>query len=212
MVVVLAMACGNKGGLGVAGHDGSLATGGHMTATSDGSWAAEQDLVSSTSGVGGSQAAGGTMVTSGSGGSHGGTGGNPDGTLETGQDSTDAAGYTRDATGRMGDADVSVEVAGIEDTAAPAIEVSCDTDSLWKAVAFATNGEAVSSECFASPVGSSGTLTFDDQGKVIDISTSYLMGFSSKGAWLAWLANDRWPCLASQSIQYQCLTPSCCGP
>ena len=107
---------------------------------------------------------------------------------------------------------MSPDMGAINDGEVLSGDTGCDTSSLWSAVAFVTNAELDPYECFASPIGNSGTLTFNDEGQVIDISTPYIFGFISKGAWLDLLANDRWPCLASQTIQYQCDNPNCCGP
>ena len=117
-----------------------------------------------------------------------------------------------DANGQGGRAEVSADMGALNDGDVLSDDAACDTSSLWSAVTFVTNSELDPYECFASPMGNSGTLTFNDEGKVTDISTPYIFGFSSKGAWLAWLANDRWPCLASQTIQYECDNPNCCGP
>lgn len=49
-----------------------------------------------------------------------------------------------------------------------------------------------------------GAMVLDDEGRVVDITG--LSGDKLQG-WLDDLANQRWPCLAGQTIGYACVTP-----
>jgi anaerobic magnesium-protoporphyrin IX monomethyl ester cyclase len=91
-------------------------------------------------------------------------------------------------------------VVAIPDTY-PGQEVQCDTNALWKAVTAASGGD----ECYADPSMPEGSpqLVVDADGKVVDNT-----GISStkvKQAWLESVAQSRWPCLAGQTVRYQCL-------
>ena len=81
----------------------------------------------------------------------------------------------------------------------------CDTDSLWSAVADAALG--VARLGFCAPAGTAspyGQIALDSTGRVVDNTGTTYQSTSSKQAWLDSLANDRWPCLAGQTIPYQC--------
>lgn len=91
-------------------------------------------------------------------------------------------------------------VVAIPDTY-PGQEVQCDTTALWQAVSAGGGGDY----CFADPSMPEGSpqLVVDAEGKVVDNT-----GISStkvKQAWLDSVAQSRWPCLAGQTVRYQCL-------
>jgi hypothetical protein len=61
-------------------------------------------------------------------------------------------------------------------------------------------------ECLpATDSGVTGNLIFDSQGQLLDDTGDTAAG---KQAWLDSLASQRWPCVAGQTVLYQC---SCLG-
>ncbi len=70
----------------------------------------------------------------------------------------------------------------------------------------ASVGSPVPCQCLpASDSGVTGSLIFDGEGRLIDDTRDVA---ADKQAWLDSLANQHWPCVAGQTIQYQC---SCLG-
>ena len=87
--------------------------------------------------------------------------------------------------------------------ASPGADAGCDTDKLWQAVA--RTREFGGDRC--EPIQSDqqgywGTVFLDSTGRVVDISDQ--LGNSVEQDWLDSVANDRWPCLAGQSIRFLC--------
>jgi hypothetical protein len=80
-------------------------------------------------------------------------------------------------------------------------DAQCDTTALW--------GEVTKSEyqdrCRPDPSLPEGSpqIVVDDTGRVVD--NTGITDAQTKQAWLDSLAQSRWPCLAGQSIRYQCL-------
>jgi hypothetical protein len=48
-----------------------------------------------------------------------------------------------------------------------------------------------------------GEIVLDSDGLVID-NTGYYLDAADKQVWLNSVADDRWPCLADQSLRYSC--------
>ena len=92
-------------------------------------------------------------------------------------------------------------------SAADATDAACDTGKLWNALADAALGVARLGSCAPATIGTSaeGEIVLDSEGRVIDNTGQRYRATSSKQAWLDSLANDRWPCLAGQTIPYQCI-------
>ena len=100
-------------------------------------------------------------------------------------------------------ADASSDLSPSDGTSTDAM---CDTDSLWSAVADAALGVARLGFCApAGTVSPYGQIALDSTGRVVDNTGTTYQSTSSKQAWLDSLANDRWPCLAGQTIPYQCV-------
>ena len=82
----------------------------------------------------------------------------------------------------------------------------CDTGALWQRV---TRAAHVIGYCDVVPVPGPdvplarfrGAILIDEEGRVID--NTGLMG-EEKATWLSELGDQRWPCLAGQSIGYLC--------
>ena len=99
---------------------------------------------------------------------------------------------------------------GSETSAGGAAEDACDISALWIAISF----QAGVTACYeASPMlepdehlsAIRGAVVIDDEGRVVD--NTGLRIEENKQHWLDDLANQRWPCLAGQTIGYQCLNP-----
>jgi hypothetical protein len=73
---------------------------------------------------------------------------------------------------------------------------------LWDAV---TRGAVGAGNCYPfSPAGYTplmGEIVFDSEGRVVDNTG---IPSDTKQTWLDKLADQRWPCLAGQTIQYSC--------
>jgi hypothetical protein len=82
----------------------------------------------------------------------------------------------------------------------------CDLAAFYDAI---VRGAGVFAQCSypdSDPAGDAaypvhGTIVIDDNGRVID--NTFLTG-TAKQEWLDGLANERWVCLAGQSIGYHC--------
>jgi hypothetical protein len=84
-------------------------------------------------------------------------------------------------------------------------DATCNTDNLWSAVADAALGVARLGFCARAVTASTyGQIVLDSTGRVVDNTGTTYQSTSSKQAWLDSLANDRWTCLAGQTIPYQC--------
>jgi hypothetical protein len=85
----------------------------------------------------------------------------------------------------------------------------CDEMPLWNAI---TEGAGILGYClpfvpdYHDPgcgwVRNGGYVVFDGDGRVVD--NTGLFG-AQKQAWLDGLSTTRWPCLASQTMQYMCV-------
>ena len=78
----------------------------------------------------------------------------------------------------------------------------CDTDKLWQAVSENRVGGDYCEPVQPPEQGYWGTVFLDSTGRVVNISDQ--LGNSVAQDWLDSVANDRWPCLAGQSIRYTC--------
>ncbi len=90
--------------------------------------------------------------------------------------------------------------------AAGADTAGCDTYALWHAIEVGAVGvgtcqrqDPPATGMTASP--RQGTVVFDHEGRIID--NTGLHGFD-KQYWLDSVADERWPCLADQTIGYTC--------
>lgn len=86
-------------------------------------------------------------------------------------------------------------------------DTACNTGILWNAVSDAALGVVRLGYCLPATTTTSGSgeIVLDNEGRVIDNTETNYRGFSSKQAWLDSLVNDRWPCLAGQTIPYRCV-------
>ena len=83
-------------------------------------------------------------------------------------------------------------------------DASCDIAAFWEIVKSATCGGGASScICYSTPDGGTalGVITLDGSGRIVD--NSRVRG-ANKDAWLASLADRRWPCLAGQAVAFSC--------
>jgi hypothetical protein len=87
---------------------------------------------------------------------------------------------------------------GLSDSQSPTSDASCDTARLWDAVSLASG----MGRCWPGETGW-GTVVIDSDGRVIDNSI-FLDDADLRRAWLESLADDRWPCLAGQTLRYWC--------
>jgi hypothetical protein len=82
---------------------------------------------------------------------------------------------------------------------------TCDVDALWTAITVQVIGECHEASAMLGPEERlsrrRGAVVIDDEGRAID--NTGLTG-DTKQEWLDRLAGQRWPCLAGQSIGYQC--------
>jgi hypothetical protein len=191
-----------KGGTGgVGGSAGAISTtGGAMAGTATGG--VNVVTTEGAAGVGGS-----TVVIGSTGGVTAATGGASvaatEGTGGVGG-STGAIGSTGGVTAATGGAISHGGSTGTaEDGGAP--DGFCDTGLLWGEVTARVTGGVAGQlvSCGPSP-GKPEALVFDAEGHLVDDTASY-SDPTAKGAWLASLAGDRWPCLAGQTIDYGCL-------
>lgn len=92
-----------------------------------------------------------------------------------------------------------------QDAGTESADAFCDVGALWEAVSSGAVGFG-----YCLPGSFAGGILFGDvvinkDGQVVDIT-----GISSKAkrAWLDGLAEQRWPCLANQTITYSCSIPA----
>jgi hypothetical protein len=97
------------------------------------------------------------------------------------------------------------EEGATESDARPATDALCETGRLWSAVADAALGVGRLGECYALPTGTYGAIVLESEGRVIDNTGTVYQSTGSKQAWLDSLSNESWPCLAGQTIPYQCV-------
>jgi hypothetical protein len=120
--------------------------------------------------------------------------------------SSGGAGGSSDA-GGAGGGGSSGHDGGTTDLGGSSTDAACDTGRLWKAVSDAALGVARLGYCSpatSTTTSATGSIVLDGEGRVIDNTGTNYLSTSSKQAWLDSLANDRWPCLAGQTIPYQC--------
>ena len=81
---------------------------------------------------------------------------------------------------------------------------ACDADldqELWEAVALDAVGAGTCNPqlCESSDTFLVGAITFNAEGRV-----TWVTGFDPSDAWLEFVADNRWPCYASQGLPYCC--------
>jgi hypothetical protein len=85
-------------------------------------------------------------------------------------------------------------------------EATCDLNSLWGLLSVRL--APLPGMCSAGKVGgeSWGNLLFDSSGQIVDDTGFCCTGPSGpdKQTWLAEIADQRWPCLAGQTVPYVC--------
>jgi hypothetical protein len=98
---------------------------------------------------------------------------------------------------------------GSESGAGGSAGETCDIEALWKAI---TSQAGVTKCSEASPTlgpdehlgPRRGAVVIDAEGRVVDITGR---SGENRQQWLDGLAEQRWPCLAGQTIGYECLAP-----
>jgi len=89
--------------------------------------------------------------------------------------------------------------------ASASLDASCDVSTLRYAAERAAAGACYVQE---SSIGATEAVVIDCEGRAVEIlrlpeQTPLLEG-DARQAWLDSVANDRWPCLAGQSVQFMC--------
>ena len=78
---------------------------------------------------------------------------------------------------------------------------NCDVDLLWETVTLyaGVTGTCDPQLCECSDTILVGAIRFDAEGRVTNVT-----GFKSSDAWWEFVADNRWPCYASQGLPYCC--------
>jgi hypothetical protein len=92
-----------------------------------------------------------------------------------------------------------------------ALDALCDPQSIWQAVSAGL--PVTEGGCYLTPTDSAGkfignnyiwgNIVIDSEGRVMD-NTGYYLSAEQRQSWLDSVANDRWPCLAGQTLAYSC--------
>jgi hypothetical protein len=201
-VAVVLAGCGRHGLYGTT--DGS--TPDEALARSGSSGGRSGDVGGATANVGGAQ--GGSGVASGgeggAGRNTGGVGASSAGGGAVGSSSSGTVFASGGVTAQGGSASGGQDGGAVDGETMASTDALCDLDSLWTAIAskYSRSG-TVPPECFPFEpgFGHGGDVILDGEGRLVD-DTGY--GGTDKQAWLDGLANQRWPCLAGQTIPYSC--------
>ena len=108
--------------------------------------------------------------------------------------------------------DARLADSGAGDTGSKAaLDAMCDPQSIWQAVSAGL--PVTDGGCYLTPTDSAGhfiginyiwgNIVLDSEGRVTD-NTGYYLSAEQRQAWLDSVANDRWPCLADQTLVYSC--------
>ncbi len=168
--------------------------------------------VSGTGGAGGSGTSGasGAAASGGSGGMAMGKGGSSGGSADAGRGAGTGGSGTQESGGAAG----SVAQGGVGGRPPPLggfsgaagdAGATCSADAIWAAVRMQVIGECHEASAMLAPGEQPsrrrGAVVIDDEGRVVD--NTGLSG-DAKQQWLDRFAEQRFPCLAGQSIGYEC--------
>jgi hypothetical protein len=118
----------------------------------------------------------------------------PQGGSAGGRGTGGTGGATGGAASQGGNAGPAQDGGGDDGGTAAPPDAQCD----WAPIGEALCGTG---PCQPEPAGPEGTITFDSEGRVIEIIG---VGSVSYQGLVYALANDRFPCMAGQTIQYGC--------